>query len=122
MIEVRELDKSEYEKLASIAEGYIPPPEFSVAMIADDNGEIVGRMFLVCPAHLEGTWISPRARKGITGKLLIGAVEAKGRQLGLSKYFAYARDNEIEGYLKRLGFKRENLTVWSKELDPCHSH
>lgn len=116
MIQVRELEKSEYGKLAGISEGYIPPKDASLVLVAEENGEIVGRMFLLFPAHIEGTWVKEGSRNGWVGWNLVGAMQRKAASLGLKKLLAFAADGKIEDYLERLGFKRQPLSIWGKEI------
>lgn len=116
MIQVRELEKSEYGKLAHVAEGYIPPADYSIVMVAEDEGEIVGRIFLISPVHIEGPWIRNDKRCGLILTRLIEAAERQGRKVGVKTIFAYAVSEEIEGGLVRLGFAKRELTVWSKEI------
>ncbi len=116
MIEIRELEKSEYARLAQVSEGCIPNPETSSVIIAEQDGKIVGRMFLVCMPYIEGTWISPDARNGTCGMRLLHGMEAKVRSLGVKMLLAYAPDAHIEDYLSRIGFQRKPVTVWGKEI------
>ena len=116
MIRVRELDKAEYGKLAEISEGYIPPEDSSLVLVAEENGEIVGRMMLLFPAHIEGTWVKEGSRNRRVGWKLMQVMEEKAATLGLGKLLAFAMEKTIEGYLERLRFKREPMSVWSKEL------
>lgn len=116
MTEVRKLEDSEYPLLLGIEEGYCPDPKSSMAVIAEDEGKIVGRMLLISPAHIEGTWVAEAYRKGTTGIRLMKFMEAEARKIGLTKLFSYAETPEIEDYLGRLGYERCKVTVWAKEI------
>lgn len=116
MIKMRKLDESEYPRLAHVAEGYIPPADRSIVMIAENDGEITGRIILVSPTHIEGPWIRDDKRCGVIGMRLIEAAEREAKKIGIRTLFAYAVSSEIEDYLGRLGFGKKDLTVWSKEI------
>jgi N-acetylglutamate synthase-like GNAT family acetyltransferase len=114
--EIRKLADAEYDLLLKIEEGYRPDPASSIAVVAESDGEIVGRMLLVAPAHIEGTWIKEKFRHGTTGIRMIRFMEAEAKKLGLPKIFSYADSCKTEDYLERLGYTRCRLTVWEKEL------
>jgi N-acetylglutamate synthase-like GNAT family acetyltransferase len=114
--EIRKLADAEYDLLLKVEEGYRPDPAMSIAVVAEADGKIVGRMLLVAPAHIEGTWVKEEFRHGTTGIRMIRFMEAEAKKLGLAKIFSYAGSASIEDYLKRLGYTRCQLTVWEKEL------
>jgi N-acetylglutamate synthase-like GNAT family acetyltransferase len=114
--EIRKLADAEYDLLLKVEEGYRPDPASSLAVVADVGGEIVGRMLLVAPAHIEGTWVKEEYRNGTTGIRMMRFMEAEARKLGLPKIFSYADSWKIEEYLERLGYTRCKLTVWEKKL------
>lgn len=119
MIEIYKLEPHEFGLLGTIEDGYIPDPRNSIALVAMIEGQIVGRMLLIAPAHIEGTWVKEGHRNGRVGLKLLSEMEKRARNCGLSKMFAYAASPEIESYLERLGYSRVPATVWSKDLT-CH--
>ena len=120
MIELRQLDKEDYDVLETVAEGYKPSPDSSIVVLALDNEEIVGRTMIVAVAHIEGTWVAPRCRRAFIGKRLISALEQAARDSGLTKLFAYTNTEENGAYMKRLGYTKAEIAVWEKNLT-CQS-
>lgn len=118
MIDIERLPNNEFAALKGIDDGFSPNPEISIAIVARADSEIVGRVFLVSPVHIEGPWIREDFRCGTLAKRLFNRVEAEARACGVKRLLAYGATH-TEDYLSRLGFKRLLLTVWSKEL-PCH--
>ncbi len=116
MVTIHKLEADEYGLLATIEEGYVPDPLNSIAIVACDGEKVVGRMLLVAPWHIEGTWIHKDARGGSTLFRMIRKMEETARERGFSKLFAYADKADVESYLQRLGYKPSPLTVWYKEL------
>lgn len=114
--EIRKLEDSEYPLLLGVEEGYCPDPKSSLAVVAEEGGNIIGRMLLISPAHIEGTWVAEGYRKGTTGIRIMKFMEAEARKIGLTKLFSYAETPEIEDYLGRLDYKKCNVTVWAKEI------
>jgi len=113
---IKRLAPEEYEVLKSVQEGYCPDSEHSIAIVAQKENEIVGRMLLIRPFHIEGTWISEKCRSGTIAVRMIKLMEAEARKIGLSHVFAYAATPEIEEYMERLGYKRQKMSVWMKEV------
>lgn len=116
MTEIRALHSDEYGLLESIHDGFKPDPKSSVAIIAEDGEETVGRIFLLAPVHVEGPWIKESHRGRLLAGQLIKRAECEAKKQGVSKVFAYAATDEIADYMKRLGYKKWNVTVWTKEL------
>lgn len=116
MIEIHKLTESEYPILCQIADGFKPNPKSSVALVAREGDEVLGRIFLVAPMHLEGPWIREDARgRAILWKLVERArVEAK--DMGITRLLAFGAGPEMEDYLKRLDFTKLALTVWATDL------
>lgn len=118
MSTIERLTAEQYDVLKGIEEGYRPDPESSVALIAKSGDEIVGRMLLIAPAHIEGTWVKEGFRNGTVGIRMMRRMETEAVNINISRLFAYAEDIKVEEYLARLGFKRLPVTVWVKDL--CH--
>lgn len=113
--EVRKLEDDEFEVLKTVEEGYCPDPRYSIAVVAEAEGKIVGRMLLISPAHIEGTWIAESFKRGTTGIRMMHFMENEAQKIGLTKILAYAESKEVADYLSRLGYVQRNVTVWEKE-------
>jgi N-acetylglutamate synthase-like GNAT family acetyltransferase len=113
---IEHLKSEEYPQLAAVADGYVPDPKTSVTLVVRDQNGIVGRVFLISPVHVEGPWVRQDLRGSmVAGKLMLEA-ENVAKRSGIRKMFAYGASEELEDYLERLGYKREPLTVWTKEI------
>jgi N-acetylglutamate synthase-like GNAT family acetyltransferase len=119
---VRRLKPVEYEKLLSVSDGYTPDPNRSVAVVAENGHHIIGRIFLIAPAHAEGIFIEPPWRGGNIFKELMDALEIEAKSEKISKLLAYATSTGMEEYISRkCGYTRMirdgfPVTVWQKEL------
>lgn len=116
MIEIRKLAPNEFDCLKEYADGFCPDAGKSVALVAENDSHIIGRIFLLSPVHCEGPHVDPAWRGGPLFKRLVDAAELEARSEGVNKLMAYAVDATMEMYLKRLGYSKMDLTVWSKEL------
>jgi len=106
----------EFPELAKVHDGFMPDPKQSVALIAIDAGKYVGRIFLVSPAHVEGPWVDEEYRgRGLFQKLVARA-EEEAKKAGIHSLFAYGADDYMESLIRRLGYTKQRLTVWKKEL------
>ncbi len=116
MIHIDRIDRNGYEQLATVQEGYIPDPDNSIVVLAKDKNEIVGRTMLIRPWHIEGTWLKEGKRRGVVGHLMLNKLEQEAKSAGISQLFSYAMQPEIEGYLERMGYKKQPVTVWTKDI------
>lgn len=116
LISIQKLEAKDYVVLAGIFDGFQPDAKTSITLLARDGQDVVGRIFLLAPTHIEGPWIRPDWRYGTLAKRLVASAETEARKCGITTLFAYGMDKEIEGYLQRLGFSQKPMTVWSKEL------
>ena len=116
VLKIRKIEDGEYDLLLKVQEGFRPDPKGSIALLAFDGKEIVGRMLLVSPPHVEGTWVKEEFRRGFTGMKLWLMMEEEARKIGLKAIFSYADNPIVEMYLKRLGNKQLPVSVWVKEL------
>lgn len=116
MIEIRRLHPSEFDLLSEVDDGFTPDPGKSIALVAQNSGGIVGRIFLVAPSHVEGPFIEKAWRGGLLFKRLVDAIEIEARAEGVKKIMAYAANIEMENYILRLGYKKLPMSVWAKEL------
>ena len=113
MITIERLPAEEFDSLLSIAEGYVPDPAKSIAVVAKQNGEIVGRMMLIAVAHVEAAWIHERLRNGTILERMVKEIEKQAEQVGISTVFAYSETTEMDGYIERLGYEKSPLRVFS---------
>lgn len=110
------LHASEYDKLRDIQDGYVPDPANSIALVGERNGDIAARMLLIRPWHIEGTWIREDARNGFILAGLMSRMQNEAKARGITNLLSFAPNEEVEHYLGRLGFKRQPISVWSKEI------
>lgn len=116
MIEIRRLHPSEFDLLKGYADGFCPDAEKSVALVAENDTHIIGRIFLMAPVHIEGPHVDRAWRGGTVFKRLVDAIEIEARAEGISKVFCFAKDDQMADYIERLGYKPSQLTVYEKVL------
>lgn len=116
MVTYRTLVKTEYDSLREVSDGFVPPPESSIAILARDGEQTVGRVLLVAPAHVEGIWVEESYRDRKVADNLMKKAESEARACHVKRLFAYAISPAIERRLEGLGYKKQELTVWTKEL------
>ena len=117
-MQLRRLSSTEYyEVLPKLHEGFCPDPNISIAIVAEMCDQIVGRIFLLSPVHIEGPWIRETERSKTLGHglsiALIKEAENEAKKLGITKLFAYGTE-ETEAALQRLGFNLSRMSVWEK--------
>lgn len=117
---VERLKDEEFEVLTKIDDGFRPDPASSIVIVARENGAIVGRMMLLSLVHLEGTWIDPTHRCGRILVKMMKEMEKQAYEAGVRTMFAYSGSADVSDYLGRLGYKQSPLTIFEKELIPCH--
>jgi N-acetylglutamate synthase-like GNAT family acetyltransferase len=115
-VAIEKLAPDKFDELYQFADGYVPDPKLSWAFVARKDGRIVGRIFILAPAHVEGPYIEPEERRGTIGARLMQILEKEALDIGISKLFAYANSPQIEDYLSRLGYIKSAMTVWEKEI------
>jgi len=101
--------------LSTVEEGFMPICDKSIVVVAKSGEEIIGRLMLLSPAHVEGAWIDERFRGGRLLKRMMDEMESQAKHEGLAKLMAYGHSIN-EDYLERLGFVKRPLTVWEKRL------
>lgn len=117
MIQIERLPKEEFEALKTVADGFCPDADKSVAVVARNDGRIIGRCFLLAPAHVEGIYIERAWRGGSLFKDMMAAMEIEARAEGITKLFAYAVEPSIGEYIdRRCGYLQLPWKVFSKEL------
>ncbi len=116
-MEIRRLNDSEYPLLELHEDAKkVISPENSVAVGAFDNGRLVGQMILVSMGHLEGTHIIPEKRGGLLFRQLEKKMQQVAKEEGITTLLGYTGDDQIVGYMERMGWKRLPITVVAKEL------
>ena len=116
MIEIERLSVNEFDLLKDVGDGYVPDPARSIVVVARNLSGIIGRIFIMAPAHVEGVFIEEAWRKGPLMKQLVEAVELEAKSEGITQVLAYAKDAQMENYIKRLGYSKTPFTVWEKRL------
>jgi len=116
LITVERLPSEEFDTLLTIEEGYVPDPNQSIAVVAKDDGVVIGRMMLIAVAHVEGAWINDRYRNGTILERMTKEIEKQAREAGLKTVFAYSDKLDMDGYIERLGYDRTPLRVFRKDL------
>ena len=119
-LKFRRLNADEYKQiLPFIHDGFCPDPRSSTVLIAEKGGQVIGRIFLLAPVHLEGPWVREPERTRTLGHgislVLVKAAEKEAKSFGISKLFAYGTE-ETEPALQKLGFSRSPMSVWEKEI------
>jgi N-acetylglutamate synthase-like GNAT family acetyltransferase len=90
------------------------------AFVAESrDGKLVGRIFIVSVAHLEGIYVDESRRGSALMNLLVQRAEGELRMIGASTAFAYGNGQVMEDYIARLAYLKEPWSVWRKELAPC---
>jgi hypothetical protein len=116
MIEIRRLHPSEFDLLKTFSDGFMPPPDSSVAVVVENAGRIIGRIFLVSPVHVEAPFVERPWRNGPVFKRLVDAIEIEARAEGVKSLLAFAADEQMAGYIERLGYTKMPLTVYGKDI------
>jgi hypothetical protein len=112
-MKIEVLPPERYGELPPMEIGCLSPAN-SIALVARDNGRIVGCIFLAQPLHAEGVWEAP-GHIGLGAKL-IEAAGTEAKKFGCTKLFGYAVNEAMGRYFRRLGCTKTDLEVWSKEL------
>jgi hypothetical protein len=113
-MKIRVLEPDEYKRLEVIKDEPIPNPECSRVIVAEDNGEIVGRLIICAPAHLEGAWIRPDHRGGTLLQEMELQAARVVREMGIRMVLFYAVDELMERYLQRMDYSKLPWSVWAK--------
>jgi hypothetical protein len=117
VIEIARLYPSEFDVLKDVDDGFVPNPDRSIAIVARNDQRILGRLFLMAPAHCEGIWIDPKWRGSNLFRDMMNAMEVEAKAEGLSKLFAYSIRPEIGHYIeRRCNYLPLNWRVYEKEL------
>lgn len=113
---ITRLAPEEYQSLTAVPDGFIPDPNISIVIAAFDNDKLVGRTCFLQMGHIEGTWVDENYRKGFVGFRMLKMLEKEAHACGFKSSLAYAADEKVEKYLGRMGYVKQPLTIWAKEL------
>jgi hypothetical protein len=103
--------------LSHIHDGFMPDPQNAIAVVAQaDSRELVGRVFIVAPAHVEGIYIRREYRDKTLMQRLVKEAEIQAKLCGLTQLLAFGKDEEMTDYINRLGYVKQPWTVSIKEL------
>lgn len=124
MADISVLKPEEYGELVvfserkSLEDGFGPMlhPDHSTIAVAKDGDEIVGKLYLVNPYHVEGLWVKKEHRGGTIFKRLFDRIEEEARKRGVGHVLAYTASLDMENYLQRIGYKAFGVKVWDKEI------
>lgn len=114
--EVKVLQPEDWDLLQQAPDGVILDNRWAAAIVATENGKLVGRMYLCLMPHIEGTWVAEEKQGSSVGFRLERQLEAQARSMHVSKVLAYCTP-EHETYMRRLGWTKANVTVWEKDLE-----
>jgi hypothetical protein len=117
LVNIDRLAPKDFHLLKNIGDGFMPDPQRSVAIVAlHEPAGIVGRLFIVSPAHVEGAFVEKPWRNTPVFPMLMKRAEIEAYKEGLKQLLAFAKDEQIADYVERLNYKKLPLTVWSKQL------
>ena len=74
---IERLAAEDFSVLSTVEEGFMPVCDKSIVVVAKSGEEIVGRLMLLSPAHVEGAWIDERFRNGRLLKRMMDEMESK---------------------------------------------
>lgn len=117
LIEVRLLKAEEYGLMDEIpvSDRVKVTPDNTMVAGAFEGNRLVGRLILVNVPHLECVWIAPEYRGATILKRMTRLLTHHLGKLSASKAFAFAINEQMEDYCRRLGFRRF-ATAWMKEI------
>lgn len=90
------------------------PDNSAVAAILDE-GKVKGHLVLISLPHIEAAWIEPGYRNGFALYQMEELLIKRLKELGSNLALAFAVDEQMESYIKRLGYQ-QFATAWKKEI------
>lgn len=120
MLNYRLLKPEEWSKLDSLinGQGSIPGPESSeVAVAEDEEGNLVGALFIQMTMHMEPLVISPESKGAVNFSLLKKTLM---EDVGLehTPFYAFSGDARVGKMCKLEGMKQLPFRVWFREPSP----
>lgn len=97
---------------------YLPLPEVSRCFVArDDDGKIVGYVFIQTLVTIEPIWIDPEERSSSLALKLFGHAASELERSGSARYFiTHADTPKISEYLTRIGMEKLNWETFKMDL------
>lgn len=128
MITYRILPPAEYDKLVGHPAfgSWIPNPEWSIVVVGEEDGKIVGLWSAINVVQMEGFWVDPAYRR--RSRIPIGLIKTMRRVLDrfhIPQAFCWSASPEISDYMTRLapfGFSKlpfETFQFSVKDPHPC---
>lgn len=117
MIQIRLLNADEFALLDSVPEPdkAALKPENSIVAVATLEGKLIGRIAAVSLPHIECVWIMPVYRGGVLLGRLEKVLECELKTRGATLAMAFAVNEQMENYCRRLGFQRF-ASAWRKDI------
>ena len=115
IVTVRLLKSDEYDLLKQIPAEHRAEitPDNTIVAASFEGDKLVGALVLINLPNIECAWVHPEQRSGT----LLGRMESllidKLRELGARKVIAFAVNEQMEDYTKRLGYARF-ASAWIK--------
>ena len=119
---VRQLLDIEYIRLREVGQGYVPKPEGSVVVIAEDDKGICVRLMLLPILHLDGIWIREDLRNNpVGGRAALKVEKEMTRILEEADIKCVQVDvyrDDMEKFLGKLGYYKMDkiISVFRKEF------
>lgn len=106
------------EELKAVDPQGVQWPWDTFGIIATEDGKVVGRSAIINMPMIEGTMVVPEKQGGTLAYRLIQKIEELYRELGKTHAIAMVYDEqpEVAEYLKRIGFEKMPVVVYSKTL------
>lgn len=118
-MEIRVIKADEWEKIRGVFEqegGKLPNPHFSTAIVAEDEGEIVGFWCLELVPHAGPLYVSPIYRGKGLHKELMAEMEKKlmNHQRGTG-FYVFSDTERTDHICEQAGMKEMGWKVWKRE-------
>lgn len=121
MLNYRLLTEKEWGKLYPLADnlnGPIPGPDSSVVAVAEDeDGALVGALFIQMTLHMEPLVIDPKSRGKVDFTHLIQTLMEDG-EMQHTPFYAFSESALIGKMCKLVGMQQLPYRVWFKEPIP----
>lgn len=113
-ITYRILDRSEWERLSSIMnEKYIPHPDSATVAVAEEDGKLMGCLFLQLAFHVEPLVLS--SPKVSFQRLHDTIIESISGHKGL-RIYAFSDKEIVDRMAEHAGMKRTPYRVFEQEI------
>lgn len=112
----RELPPDQFNRLAAVewpSDNPRPTPDTARVIVAECDGEIVGYLAIQIAVMLEPVWIEPRLRRGLIMRRLFDCAMKMMKPAAGQPYMTHAADQQMEGYLARLGLERTGWVAYT---------